>query len=164
MAPRGNLADGRYSIERRRGDSESQLRVIEAIERAVAEGRRFPPSEEALARLLDAARRDDGLPSRPMLQRLQILAKACALSRADRLDLAFVLLGRELESWNELTAGEAKRLSDAMEGFAYIAHLQAEQGRRWRYGRCPAEPCPMRTPVESEAVIEGALPIAGDEG
>lgn len=137
---------GRFAIERRAGDTPTQLRVIESIERAVAEGRRFPPTEEALERLLDGARRDDGLPSRKMLARLQILAKGCGLSRDDRLDLAHVILGREVESWSELSLGEAKRLTDALEGFAFVVHLQAEQGRRWRYGRCPADPCPMREP------------------
>lgn len=146
---------GRFAIERRRGDTESMLRVIGAIERQVWEGQRLPPSEEALARILDSARRDDGMPTTKQLQRLQVLAKACALSREERLDLAYVLLGRELKSWNELTLREAQRISDALEGFAYVAHLQAEQGRRWRYGSCPAQPCPMRSPEASAALLTG---------
>ena len=144
---------GRFSIERRRGDSESQLRVIAAIEAQVERGERLAPSEEALGRILDAARRDDGLPSSKQIQRLQVLAKACALSREERLDLSCVILGRELRSWSELTLREAQRMSDALEGFAYVAHLQAEQGRRWRYGRCPAEVCPMRSPEGSAAAL-----------
>lgn len=148
-------SSGRWKIERRQGDTDSQTRIIEALERQVNDGLRLPPSDDALTRMLNAARRDDGMPSEPQIRRLQVLAKNCALTRPERLDLTHVLLGREVRSWNELTAGEAQRLSDAMEGFAYIAFLQAEQGRRWRYGACPAQPCPMRSPEAAAAQLTG---------
>lgn len=144
---------GRWRARRLETDTPSVLRMLTAIEAQVAEGRRFSPHETVLAKMIDSARRDDGMASDAQLRRLQVLAQRCGLSRQDRLDLADVMLKRDqpVETWKGLTLREAQTLSDALEGFAYIAHLQAEQGRRWRYGRCPAEVCPMRGDPEASA-------------
>lgn len=150
---------GRWRARRLDTDTPSVLRMLSAIEAQVEEGRRHPPHEAVLTKMVDAARRDDGMASDAQLRRLQTLASKCALSRDDRMELADVLLRRDqpVTTWNGLTLREAQTLSDALEGFAYIAHLQAEQGRRWRYGRCPASPCPMRGDPDPEASAQALL-------
>lgn len=155
---------GRWRARRLQEDTPSVLRMLSAIEAQVEEGRRHPPHETVLAKMVDAARRDDGMASDAQLRRLQVLAQRCALSRQDRLDLADVMLRRDqpVTTWKGLTLREAQTLSDALEGFAFVAHLQAEQGRRWRYGRCPASPCPMRGDPDPEASAQALLsPPAG---
>lgn len=150
---------GRWRARRLDTDTPSVLRMLSAIEAQVEEGRRHPPHETVLTKMIDAARRDDGMASDAQLKRLQTLASKCGLSRQDRLDIADVLLKRAepVTTWKGLTLREAEILSAALEGFALIAWQQAEQGRRWRYGRCPASPCPMRGDPDPEASAQALL-------
>lgn len=143
----------RWRAERRAGDTPSVTRMLDRLEADVREGRRWAPTDEVLDRLCDQALRDDGMASDAQLRRLQVLASKCGLARAERLELADVMLRRSepVTTWKGLTTAEARTLSDALEGFAFIAHLQAEQGRRWRYGSCSAQPCPMRGDPEASA-------------
>lgn len=136
---------GRWRVEVLDGDPEGVRQLLERLMRQVGDGEREPPSDRALARMIDTARRDDGMPTDGFMRALQVRAKQCGLSREERLELAEVILRRDVTTWRGLTLREAQRLMDAMEGFGYIAHLQIEQGRRYRYERCPrAETCPMR--------------------
>lgn len=146
-APRrtGYDSSGRWRVEHHQGDPEGVRAMLTRLEQDVADGNRMPPSDVVLDRLVNAARRDDGLPTRQMGVRLQILAKQCGLSRAERLELAEVILRRDVTTWADFTQREALTMTAALEGFGFIAHLQAEQGRRWRFGSCTAQPCPMRT-------------------
>ena len=52
-----------------------------------------------------------------------MLAKQLRLTREDRLQLAEVLLWRDVPSWSALTDDEIGRLLDAFEGYALIAML-----------------------------------------
>ncbi len=60
-------------------------------------------------------------------RKVYMLAKQLRLSREDRLQLAEVLLWRDVPSWSALTDDEIARLLDAFEGYALIAHLLAER-------------------------------------
>lgn len=142
---------GRWRVRVAPGEPEHVHDVVVQLERSVAAGERLAPSPAVLARLLDTARRDAGFPSQRMLAALQIRAQQAGLTRDDRLQLAEVLLRRDVDSWRDLTLADAQTLMAALEGFALIAHLQAEQGRRWRYGRCPAAVCPMRDPLPDDS-------------
>lgn len=124
-----------WRIMRRPDDPSTVLDVIERMEDDVAAGTRLPPSPKVLDQLLDTARRDGGKPTSQMMKRLMVLARQCALTREDRIELAEVLLRRDITSWNDLTNEEARALGFAMEGFAYICHVQAREGRRWREER-----------------------------
>jgi len=67
----------------------------------------------------------EDLPDRTLLSPLQLtgLMSACTaldLTRADRLELAQILLGRDVESFKYLTAYEAQRLADALNGYSYV--------------------------------------------
>jgi hypothetical protein len=142
---------GRWRVRLRDDDTPSVHRVAARLEADVAAGERMPPSDVVLARLLDSARRDDDRPSEAMRRALFATARSCGLTRDDRLQLAEVVLRRDVETWNGLALAEAERLLCAMEGFALIAHLQAEQGRRWRYGACSSSSCPMRGDASASA-------------
>jgi len=67
----------------------------------------------------------DDLPDRSVLSSAQLTSlmaacKALDLTRDDRIELAQILLGRDVISYRYLTAHEAQRLSDALSGFTYI--------------------------------------------
>lgn len=126
---------GRWRVMVRKDDPTSVRDVIARLEDHVAAGDRLPPRPKALEAMLESARRDGGKPSQAMMRRLQVMAGQCALTRDDRLELAEVLLRRDVTTWNDLSADEARLLGAAMEGFAYICHIQAREGRRWREER-----------------------------
>lgn len=130
---------GTWRVMVREDDPASVRDVIARLEDDVASGSRMPPMPKVLDQLLETARRDGGAPTRAMMKRLHALARQCALDRDDRLELTEVLLRRDCSTWNDLTADEARSLGFAMEGFAYICHLQARQGRRWREERAARE-------------------------
>lgn len=116
---------GRWKAERRAGDPPSVLRLLDRLEAEVEAGTREPPSPTLLERMVYGARLDDGLPTRRMMARLQVLAAECGLTRDDRLALAEVLLRRDCRSWRDLNNREAHLMSAALEGFGYITHLHA---------------------------------------
>lgn len=147
---------GRFSIERHASDSPAVLALLDRVEEAVRSGKRSgPPEPSALAAAIETARLEDERPSRGMVQRILILSEQCGLDRSDRMDLAGVLFGREFGSWNELTAIEAKAVATALQGFAFVAHLQSQHGRRYRYGSCPAESCPMSAAANALTTTQG---------
>ncbi len=61
-----------------------------------------------------------------------MLAKRLRLPREDRIQLAEVLLWKDVASWKDLSDDDIQRLLDAFEGYALISHLrtQQEQPRR----------------------------------
>lgn len=138
--------DGRWRVVVREDDPAEVRTVIARLEADVAEGTRMPPGPKALDGMLDSARRDSGRPTANMMKRLQALANSCAMSRDDRLELAEVLLRRDITSWNDLTNREAQLLAAGMEGFAYICHLQAREGKRWREERAAKSAAAGRKP------------------
>lgn len=46
------------------------------------------------------------------------------MSRQDRLDLAEMLLRRDITSWSQLTEPQLRRVLDALEGYGLITHLR----------------------------------------
>lgn len=54
-------------------------------------------------------------------------AKTYGLSRQDRLDLAEILLRRDVTSWKQLDDDQLTRLLDCLEGYALISHLRSVQ-------------------------------------
>lgn len=127
-------AEGAWRVTRLVDDTPSVDRLLDRLEADVAAGK-VPPGPRALRALVETARREDGGPSDGLRRRLHALARQCGLDRDDRLEVAEVLLRRDVGSWNDLDEAECRRLADAMEGFAFIAHLQARAGARWRYDR-----------------------------
>lgn len=94
---------------------------------AVAEG-----IAEARARIREARAREPEPPSdavreAPAQRKSNLafqLADECGLSRADRIELAEVLLRRDVGSWKELDDFQMGRLIDAMRGWQYVEHLR----------------------------------------
>lgn len=63
----------------------------------------------------------------PVIQRRRkahALAKQLGLSRDDRIELARVLLWRDIESWKQLDDAQVMRLLDAMDGYVYLTYLK----------------------------------------
>ena len=54
-------------------------------------------------------------------------AKTYGLSRQDRLDLAEIILRRDVTSWKDLDDDQLTRVLDSLEGFALISHLRSTQ-------------------------------------
>lgn len=135
---------GRWHIQRAPDDTPAVLEVLARLEADVAAGNRLPPPATVLNKFVDSARRDDGLPTRNMLTSLIIKATQAGLTRDDRLEVAEVVLRRDVRSWKDLSNDDCRRLHDALDGFGYIAHLLIEKGMTTRYGACPAVGCPMR--------------------
>ena len=54
-------------------------------------------------------------------------AKTYGLSRQDRLDLAEMILRRDVTSWKDLDEDQLTRMLDALEGFSLISHLLSTQ-------------------------------------
>lgn len=51
------------------------------------------------------------------------LAADLGLDRDDRIELARVLLWRDITSWGQLSDSQVARILDALEGFTLVAHL-----------------------------------------
>lgn len=86
-----------------------------------------PRTATLLAGLRNArneAKRNNGEPSDPMRKAMHALARELELTRADRLDLAEMVLERDIESWGELSWDDAIKLLTAMNGYIYIRHLR----------------------------------------
>ena len=66
---------------------------------------------------------DPALGAEARRRKVYMLAKQLRLTREDRLQLAEVLLWRDVPSWSALTDAEIGRLLDAFEGYALIAML-----------------------------------------
>ena len=60
------------------------------------------------------------------------ICNAFGLTRGDRIELATVLLDRNVESYRDLSPAEARRLRDALEGAVIVCTIQTErrQGKR----------------------------------
>lgn len=63
--------------------------------------------------------------SEPMRRRLFVLIDELGLDDHDRHDLTEILLRRDNPSWTHLTAGDGRRLMDALEGALFVRHLNA---------------------------------------
>lgn len=50
-----------------------------------------------------------------------------SLTRGERLEIASVLLDRNLDSFNDLSKAELSRVRDALEGAVLVAHIQIER-------------------------------------
>lgn len=55
------------------------------------------------------------------------LCGAFGLDRGDRINVATVLLNREVESYRDLSPHELSRLRDALEGAALVCQIQMER-------------------------------------
>lgn len=55
------------------------------------------------------------------------LASEMRLTREERIDLAEMLLKRDVGSWTALDEDETRRLVDALQGFAYIHFLMQQR-------------------------------------
>lgn len=55
-------------------------------------------------------------------------ASVYGLDRQDRLELAEMILRRDVTSWKDLTEPELIRILDALEGFGLVTHLRTSRG------------------------------------
>lgn len=140
--------EDRWKAPRPASPTPSQVRILDRLDADVAAGHRYPPSAEALRRMMATAARDDDRPTEEQRRALFATANQCGITRRrDRLDFTELILERDVASWSDLTAGDVRRLFDALHGFAATASFHIAEGRRWRYGRCPrAGDCPMLNP------------------
>lgn len=60
------------------------------------------------------------------------ICNAFHLSRGERIEVATVLLNRNVESFRDLSAVEVSRLRDALEGAALVCNIQIEKRRGQR--------------------------------
>ena len=65
----------------------------------------------------------------PQRLRAILLAQRLTLDRAERHDLATMLVGHE-GSWRTLSEDDARRIADALYAFAAVQHLLNERRRR----------------------------------
>lgn len=56
-------------------------------------------------------------------------ASLYGLTRQDRLDLAEMILRRDVASWKDLGEPELVRVLDALEGYGLVTHLLSSRGR-----------------------------------
>jgi hypothetical protein len=73
---------------------------------------------------------DDEDRRRTKLTKAMTYARRYELDRDDRLQLAQVLLWRDITSWKDLTEEQLTRILDCMEGYALINHLRWQKGHR----------------------------------
>lgn len=60
----------------------------------------------------------------PTMRLLFQLCDEAGLDRQDRLDLAEIMLNRDVPTFTDLSEDEVGRLLDALRGWAYICHLR----------------------------------------
>lgn len=60
-------------------------------------------------------------------RKAHMLADELGFTRADRLELAEILLRRDVSSWKQLDESQYDRLLDAFEGWGLIGHLLGER-------------------------------------
>lgn len=53
------------------------------------------------------------------------LAKELGLDRDDRIEMAKVLLWRDITSWKQLSDSQMERILDALEGYLLVTHLHS---------------------------------------
>lgn len=88
-------------------------------------------------------------------------ARRYNLTREDRLQLAEVLLWRDVHSWKTLNEPELCRVLDALEGYALITHLRWSKGERSDCERVDGAPSVRATDAISRQRVGGLEP--GDE-
>lgn len=64
------------------------------------------------------------MPQTPEQRLAWHLASTFRLDRQDRLDLASMIVGRDIGSWAQLTDPEWTRLTDALHGYALVNYLR----------------------------------------
>lgn len=55
-------------------------------------------------------------------------AATYGLDRQERIELAEMILRRDIGSWTELSEPDLVRLLDALEGYALVSHLRGQAG------------------------------------
>lgn len=88
-------------------------------------------------------------------------ARRYNLTREDRLQLAEVLLWRDVASWKTLSEPELCRVLDALEGYALITHLRWSKGERSDCERVDGAPSVGATDAIRRQPVGGLEP--GDE-
>jgi hypothetical protein len=66
-------------------------------------------------------------PARQRRRKAHMMCDKYGFVREDRLELARVLLWRDVESWTDLDDAEISRLLDALEGFAFVHWLMTNR-------------------------------------
>ncbi len=61
-------------------------------------------------------------------RKLFLLAKEIGLRREERIDLAQIVLRRDIVSWKELDDAQVCRMLDALEGYQYVVELFRQRG------------------------------------
>lgn len=123
-------ADNRqaYTIECSEDEPDEVRRAFAMIEDQVRKGLRGIPNSDQLIEWAKRAksdeRRNQGLPTEPMRRAMFAMAKECQLERQDRLDLAEMVLERDVTTWGDFSFEEAAKLLTAMNGYIYIRHLR----------------------------------------
>ena len=60
-------------------------------------------------------------------KKLFVMAAQLGLLRDERIELASMILRRDMTSWKDLTDEQVIRLLDAMEGYAFITYMKMDQ-------------------------------------
>lgn len=75
----------------------------------------------------ESQRRDEGRPTEAMRRGMFAIATGLGLSREERLGLAEMILMRDIQSWNDFTFDDARRMLDAMNGYLLIRQLRIDK-------------------------------------
>jgi hypothetical protein len=118
-------------VEATKDEPEEVRQAAEAITRDVRSGLRGIPRTETLIQALERSRadakRNAGEPTDRMRKAMFALAREIELTRQDRLDLAELVLERDVETWGDLSFDEASKLLTAMNGYLWVRHLRTRR-------------------------------------
>jgi len=117
-----------YTIEVSPDEPDELRQAFAVIQDQVRKGLRGIPSSQLLLswaeRAKEEQRRNLGQPTEKMRRALFARAKEIELERQDRIDLAEMLLERDVATWSDLTFDDASKLLTAMDGYVFIRHLR----------------------------------------
>ena len=120
-----------WRVEATPDEPDEVRQACAAITDQVQRGIRGKPRTATLLAALKASRaeakRNNGEPSDAMRRALFALANEVQLNRQDRLDLAELVLDRDIESWSDLTYDEALKLLTSMNGYLWVRHLRTRR-------------------------------------
>lgn len=120
-----------YEIQVSDDEPDEVKEAMAVIAQQVRDGMRGRPSTATLQEFVRQANaraaKNDGRPTDRMRKALHAQANELLLDRDDRLELAEMILEREVDSWGSFSFDDASKLLTAMKGYTLIRHLRTRR-------------------------------------